>query len=183
MDKERIFYLVTFIQGDIEAALEAAVRTAIEKRVRHVAGLEPIAREASLQVNQTLLGAKREFGIGGPQPQTPLDEETRWAFAKEIEALDAIHSLPNILEMLEERLGFPFVLGVRQRLEVRLKKERSGSLEAIHSALSQELQVAYEQARSSVTDPDLLRLVEGDLDQLRAVYLDPEFLKIRMQER
>lgn len=182
MDQERLFYLVSFIQGDIEGAMQAAFKEAVEKQIRHRAGLEAVAQEASLSINQVLLGAKREFGIGGLEAETPLDEATRDALAVEIEAIDASYGLPTILDLLAEQLGIRFMKETRQRLEGRILEElaRKGqNVETLQGALSLELENAHNRAQAAISDRELLRMVEEDLGQLRAFYLDPEFLRAR----
>jgi molybdopterin converting factor small subunit len=193
LDPERlrnrqIGHFIDFLKTDVETSLKEAVTLAVEKRARNVAALERIAHEASLNIHQVLLRAKKEFGA-----DSPLAAPVREAVNQVIQELDEKYSVDDVLQELQERLGMRQIERTRMRLQKLvvaainryLTQEPSprkvkAYVNAILKKADSELKAAKEKIQT-LQDPLLQKLALEDLDELRALYADRELLMHKLE--
>lgn len=181
--QERISAITQFLDGDLQACLKNAAQKAVNARIREPHLLESLAQEASLDINQILLQAKKEFSEGGPEQ----DAVVRQSVMHKIHALDSEYSVSSILEALQKHLGLSFVAQVRRSL---LRKEQAvlamrpppklAKLNDHLRAVQGEIEHAVVQAKQQFADPLLQQQVLEDLRRLADHFTSLEALQSRL---
>jgi hypothetical protein len=184
----QIGHFIDFLKTDVEGSLKEAVILAVEKRARNIGALERIAHEASLNIHQVLLRAKKEFGA-----DSPLAPPVREAVNQVIQELDEKYSVDDVLKELQERLGLRQIERTRMRLQKLvvaainryLTQEPSprkvkAYVNAILKKAETELDFAKEKLQL-LDNPLLQKLALEDLEELRTLYADRELLTHKLE--
>ncbi len=188
--EEKIFHICQFLEDDLHQCIDNAAHKAVDAGIREIRLLAPLAGEASLEINQILLNAKREFlSIEPAQGASEFDPKVRQAVAEKITALDTAYSSSAILEALAEKLGLDFITSLKARLQRNLlatltsykRPLTSGAalpteITSLIKENSQLIDRAIELAAQRFPSETIRNAVLQDLEQLASHYTDAAFL-------
>lgn len=187
----RIETLSQFLETDLAGCIQIALEKAADAGVRESQHLEKFATDASLEVNQILLQAKKEFAASEISSST--DPAIREAVMHKIQELDHQYSIVLIKEQLEHELGMAFVAQQRRKVQQaeqalvahQSRQNLSGpALEAAIAAHVKQIEElidrAVKQALQQFTHLKIQEHVLQDLARLRTHFTDGTAIGTRL---
>lgn len=190
--QEKLKLLIHFLELDISTALDEAIDEALTLKIRNRKGLERLAQEATVRINQSFLQVKREFGPGGEGREE--DPEVAQKLLEEVNRLDAIYGIEGVTDLLLERLGIRAVEQAKEKVQELMLAARQeflvagsprGELDARADQLARECkkELADRAAAAKERFGDqkaVYQAIIQDLKELRELIKDPEICRSKL---